>query len=386
MLLLKRRLPLCLALSIATSLLVADSISALSSSSTAGKTGQARSSLSPSSSTININHLLSTCADACRRGCHEIRLVQLAREANGGVLHSVTLKESHDPKSALTEADCRSQAAIIHSLRQTWGPLLTIVGEEDDDDMDIPHTLLSQSSFDPLDKGLCSSLQRPTGDDFVPIDSIVVFCDPLDGTREFVQSRLHNCQTLVGIAVNGEPIAGAIGIPFPTGDTSAEPTIVVGRVGSGCLELGTPLSPSGSNGQYKNIPRPHLATGDTTFPLMNEARSVITSTFGATNVIYGGAGNKILSTALGHADCTLQHMYGGPWDTCAPAAILKAMGGKITDMYGDDLVVHRKDAPSYAPKLGYAATGHDSAIPHHELIECLNLIDEIRDYRSGLTP
>ena len=46
------------------------------------------------------------------------------------------LKDETDHRSALTEADCAAQRAIIGSLRAEWGNGLQIVGEEDDDNED----------------------------------------------------------------------------------------------------------------------------------------------------------------------------------------------------------------------------------------------------------
>ena len=87
---------------------------------------------------IPIGPLLSTCVDACRRGCHEIRKVQAARESNGNKLVlQVQFKDALDDRSALTEADGNAQRAIVSSLRKEWGDRgLRIVGEEDDDQED----------------------------------------------------------------------------------------------------------------------------------------------------------------------------------------------------------------------------------------------------------
>ena len=49
------------------------------------------------------------------------------------------------------------------------------------------------------------------------MEDVCVFVDPVDGTREFVEGRLENCQCLIGISVNGRAVAGAIGLPFPKG-------------------------------------------------------------------------------------------------------------------------------------------------------------------------
>jgi len=48
-----------------------------------------------------------------------------------------------------------------------------------------------------------------------------VFVDPLDGTREFVEGRLTNVMSLVGIACGGRAVAGAVGLPFDADDAAA---------------------------------------------------------------------------------------------------------------------------------------------------------------------
>eukprot|EP00957_Ditylum_brightwellii_P138963 10591682-Ditylum_brightwellii.AAC.1 len=100
------------------------------------------------------------------------------------------------------------------------------------------------------------------------MSDVTIFVDPLDGTREFVEGRLENCQVLVGIAIGGEAVAGAIGIPFPAGDDSTEPTIVYGLADVGTGVMGAPLTrgpyPLDRNIDGVKYPRPHIATGDST--------------------------------------------------------------------------------------------------------------------------
>ena len=43
---------------------------------------------------------------------------------------------------------------------------------------------------------------------------MVVFIDPVDGTREFVEGRLNACQNLIGISYRGRAVAGVVGLPF----------------------------------------------------------------------------------------------------------------------------------------------------------------------------
>jgi len=47
---------------------------------------------------------------------------------------------------------------------------------------------------------------------------------------------------------------------------------------------------------------------------METYRQAALKRFGGANVIYGGAGNKILAAALGEVACCIQHKYGGPRD------------------------------------------------------------------------
>ena len=70
--------------------------------------------------TIDISQLLSTCIDACRRGCEVIRNVRHKSLHSSDVLDSVLYKIADDPRSALTEADGASQKVIIECLNPTW--------------------------------------------------------------------------------------------------------------------------------------------------------------------------------------------------------------------------------------------------------------------------
>ena len=116
---------------------------------------------------IPLSALLSSCIDACRRGCEVIRSVHvrsLLGEGGGAstarqLAHTFKLSTSHntidpatnavviDPRSALTEADMAAQEVVLGCLRSLWGeamrcgdvaaagcesrPRLWVVGEED---------------------------------------------------------------------------------------------------------------------------------------------------------------------------------------------------------------------------------------------------------------
>mmetsp|Transcript_36068 Transcript_36068/g.73226 ORF Transcript_36068/g.73226 Transcript_36068/m.73226 type:complete len:262 (-) Transcript_36068:1253-2038(-) len=241
--------------------------------------------------------------------------------------------------------------------------------------------------FDPLDRTLFDDdVGAETPD--IPVEEITIYVDPLDATREFVEGRLENCQSLVGIAVGSEAVAGVIGIPFPGGDLSTKPTIVYGIADVGTGIVGEPLT----RGPYpleKHIdgikfPRPHFASGDAKTPEMKATRAALVKRFGGSNVLYGGAGNKILAASLGEVSASIQPRFGGAWDLCAPEAILRAMGGRITDFFGEAIALYGKDACSEANKRGYVATASTSAVDHDALIAMILAIPEVQEYRESL--
>lgn len=333
-------------------------------------------SLSPSPTMISINELLSTCIDACLRGCDEIRAVQKKRQATGR-LQRTSLKEIGDPKSALTEADGAAQTAIVSALIKEWGTGLEIIGEEDDDESEHASETADSKNAPTLRRDLCRDI-FVSDIDTVSLSDIQIWVDPLDGTREYVEERLSNCQSLIGITIQHTPVAGVMGVPFPDGTLSLEPSIVYGHVGAGHGVYGTPVMKSNTN--YENLPRPFVASGDSQAQVMIAGREIALEGTNGSSVLYGGAGNKVLATAFGHVDCCIIHKFGGPWDACAPEAVLKAMGGRITTWTGEDLSVTHRDAPSYVCSLGFIATGPESAIDHDELIAALRESQVVQEH------
>eukprot|EP00536_Pseudo-nitzschia_multiseries_P005820 jgi/Psemu1/191567/e_gw1.116.78.1 len=342
--------------------------------------------------TIQIGPLLSTCVDACQRGCVEIRKVQAARESSSDKeLKDVVLKDVQDPRSALTEADTSAHTAIVGSLRSEWGNgnpadcFLRIVGEEDDDEE--LAKALEATTFEPLDRD--RFLDEIPSDATPEIDAnrVTIFVDPLDGTREFVEGRLENCQVLVGIAIDGEAVAGAVGIPFPSGTLEKDSTVIYGLDGLGTGVVGATLTrgpfPLERYSDGTKYPKPHHATGDSTAEVMEACRRGAIEGLEGSIVTYGGAGNKILAAALGEVTCSIQHKIGGAWDLCAPEAILKAMGGKMTDLFGEEIAIYDVDAPSNCNKKGYIATPPGSGDNFHEALAAKMLsLPEVQKYQE----
>lgn len=193
---------------------------------------------------------------------------------------------------------------------------------------------------------------------------------------------------LVGISIDGKSAAGVIGIPFPSGNLSTESTIVYGIADTCTGVIGEPLTqgpfPLDRNINGIKYPRPHIATGDSKAPVMIAAKNTAIKRFGGANVLYGGAGNKILAAALGEVAFSIQHRIGGSWDLCAPEAILTGMGGRITDFFGNELQIYEENAPPRCNERGYIATPPSSVIDHDALVAAVNADPVVQEYQKSV--
>ena len=343
-----------------------------------------------SSEMISVQQLLIDCIESCSRGCREIRKVR----ARG--IAEVKSKIEGDARSALTEADVKAQAVVIGSLRKTYGERLNVVGEED-----------GNEDATPTESEMCESLRKDerfsecvkqavrnaceeggsggfrAGEDAAAMEDVCVFVDPVDGTREFVEGRLENCQCLIGISVSGRAVAGAIGLPFPKGskgfeedkDDAEKSAIVFGLCGMGGAD--DPESDKGVVGVFNEhlladgyvttsevdgSERFSITTGDSKNLMLKASVDAVVEA-AKENQSYlqdidrplvGGAGSKIVNVAFGKADVALMHPT-CLWDSCAPEAVLKAAGGYVSDFFGAPLC-HSKDARTVENNLGIIAS------------------------------
>ena len=333
------------------------------------------SSGAPSGELARVATLLSACVDAALRGCEEIRRVQRARDAAGSDDEDafvVTRKVASDPRSALTEADVAAQKAMVSALRAQF-PNINIVGEEDENDDAAPQSPKSYKGH-ALREDLCAETIAQSGEEYSNLSymtcdaaDVTLFIDPVDGTREFVESRLHAVQCLIGIAIRGRAVAGVIGLPFPEGDVeSAEACAVYGVVAPGA-KRGV-VGVHGARGapwpiKYDNpTANVRSVSGDSKNAALIAAKDLVKTAAlesGATysHGVIGGAGNKLLAVAEGRAEFALMHFGTSLWDTCAPEAIVRAAGGKVTDLYGAPLM-HAADAPGgLVNQLGVIGSG-----------------------------
>jgi len=284
----------------------------------------------------------------------------------GSIVRKVMLSGSLDivdkgTNDLQTKADRAAQQYIVQKLTSNF-PKASIIGEEGNDINECLGDLVSPVSpnsasipTDPFPEILTKTV--PDHISNISEDQVVIWVDPLDGTKEFTQGLVTHVTVLVGIAVNGTPIGGVIHQPFyKTGEN------IQGRTMWGIPDVGF--------GGFKVVPPPLGKRIITT--TRSHATASVESALAALKpddvLRVGGAGHKAILLMEGQAHAYVFDSAGcKKWDTCAPEAILRAIGAKLTDMNGepykyDKDVQHKNDKGLLA-----TAPGED----HEWYLQCI---------------
>ncbi|XP_063079706.1 3'(2'),5'-bisphosphate nucleotidase 1 isoform X1 [Engraulis encrasicolus] len=255
-----------------------------------------------------------------------------------------------------TAADRLVQQSICASLSRSF-PKVTIIGEEDLPAAVVEEDLIETTQTEEV-------LLKPCPPEYTSLkeEELVVWVDPLDGTKEYTEAArvlgsiplphphnrlkalsdsdtdlqllatalrlLDHVTVLIGVAYGGKAIAGVINQPFYNYQLGAGAAL--GRTMWGVLGLGA------FGFQLQEVPSDQRIVTTT----RSHSNKVVTDCVAAmdpTSVIkVGGAGNKIVQLVEGKASA---YVFASPgckkWDTCGPEAILHAVGGKLTDMHGN---------------------------------------------------
>lgn len=135
--------------------------------------------------------------------------------------------------------------------------------------------------------------------------------DPLDGTREFSERR-DDWAVHIGLAVDGQPVAGAVALPAwgRCHSTLAPPA------------LSPPQSP------------PRLLISRTRPP---DFAVQVAARIGATLIPMGSAGAKAMAVLEGQAEIYLHAGGQSEWDNCAPLAVALIAGLHCTRLDGTSI-------------------------------------------------
>jgi 3'(2'), 5'-bisphosphate nucleotidase len=195
--------------------------------------------------------------------------------------------------------------------------------------------------------------------------SRVWLVDPMDGTKEFI-ARRGEFAVMIGLAVDGEARLGVV--YQPTADK---------------LYYGTTMEGAyfASGGLIRNL---HVS-GESDFSKVTMAMSrshpsrvteVIRKQLGIERTIQmGSIGIKIGLLCEGLAHVYVQGRGTSLWDTCAPEAILRAAGGKMTDRSGNAL---RYDVAEVRNLSGVIAT---NGVLHERVVETARSVIQQHDAR-----
>nr|XP_020459656.1 3'(2'),5'-bisphosphate nucleotidase 1 isoform X1 [Monopterus albus]XP_020459657.1 3'(2'),5'-bisphosphate nucleotidase 1 isoform X1 [Monopterus albus]XP_020459658.1 3'(2'),5'-bisphosphate nucleotidase 1 isoform X1 [Monopterus albus]XP_020459659.1 3'(2'),5'-bisphosphate nucleotidase 1 isoform X1 [Monopterus albus] len=274
------------------------------------------------------------------------------------VLHSGELGvvEKTGANDLQTLADRLAQQSICASLSRRF-PKVTIIAEEELPAEEVGEDLIETGQAEEILHKTC-----PAEYSTLKEEELVVWVDPLDGTKEYTEASrclhhqieaqiphkcldtsqphstalwlLDNVTVLIGIAYGGRAIAGVINQPFHNYQLGEGADL--GRTIWGMLGLGT------FGFQLQEV-RGDKRIVTTTRSHSNKVVMDCVDAMEPHEVIrVGGAGNKIIQLVEGKASAYVFASLGcKKWDTCAPEAILHAVGGKLTDMHGN---AYRYDA------------------------------------------
>ena len=191
--------------------------------------------------------------------------------------------------------------------------------------------------------------------------------DPLDGTKEFI-ARNGEFSIMIGLAVGGKAVMGVIMQPDP------------GLLYVGAVNYGAYLFEHG-----ERIPMAVSKQADISRMVMVSSRShrqqivdkVRKDLRITSERVSGSVGLKV-----GLISRQLSDLYVHPspgckeWDICAPAALLEAAGGQITDCWGEPIVFNKRDVRAHNGLL--ASNGQ----AHTQIVETVSSICEEFGYNA----
>lgn len=227
---------------------------------------------------------------------HELETAgRLAREAGRAAFafYGAVVAEWNEAGSPVTAADRASNELIVAGLREAF-PADAILSEElEDDTRRFEH-------------------ER------------VWIVDPLDGTKEFLAQN-GEFAVMIGLAVRGEAVLGAVHLP-------ATDTTYLGAVGLGAWREAGGVRQRIACRAAEDRPLRLVGSRSHGAPLFEAMRAAL----GITDVVVcGSVGVKCVRIVEGERDLYLHPVsHLKEWDTCAPEALVRAAGGRVTDCLG----------------------------------------------------
>jgi len=279
------------------------------------------------------NNLMKVVASSVCIANHAGRAIRsIMQTGNLEIVDKGIADEKFDPQ---TKADRIAQEIIVGSLKKQF-PGINVIGEEDDCDTIAEEFVVHEHDNEVL------SHKCPSTHQDINIADLVVWVDPLDGTKEFTEGHVEHVTVLIGISAHGRAIAGVIHQPFYQN---------IGRTMWGVVGLGGFGIKTGIIQSNKRI----ITT------TKSHTTQLVTDTINAMKpdevIKTGGAGYKVIQVIEGVANA---YVFATPgtkkWDACAPEALVTSMGGRMTDILNEPVDYSRTDAKYHMNWTGLLVT------------------------------
>ncbi len=177
--------------------------------------------------------------------------------------------------------------------------------------------------------------------------------DPLDGTKEFI-ARNGEFSIMIGLAVRGKAVMGIVMQPDPG-------LLYVGAVNHGAFlhEEGetVPLRVSDKREVNRMI---MVSSRSHRQQIVDKVRKDLHIT---SERVSGSVGLKVGLISRQLADLYIHPSPGcKEWDICAPAALLEAAGGTITDCWGEPILFNKRDVRAHNGLMASNSQVHDNIV------------------------
>ena len=309
-----------------------------------------------SQATVNLAELLSVAIAVAEAGGREVKAVRDQADI-GESSKGKTREGANDPK---TDGDMRAHVQMFYGLKKRF-PNINIISEEHDEkEVDTSKVPMADMNN--------AEVRQLLGEEDIEVqaDDVAVWIDPLDATQEYTEKLLHFVTTMVCVAVRGKPTLGIIHKPF--GDDGNTPRTAWGYSASGRDIVSRTVSDDAENNK-KDVDMAHARIIVSRSHAGN-VKNATSKSFGEGVQVTpaGGAGYKAWEVVKGTQDAYIHTTLIKKWDICAGAAILSALGGKMTSLKGDTIDFGRADQEKN--EGGLLATMHQ----HDEFLEKLKIL------------
>ncbi|XP_067409846.1 Golgi-resident adenosine 3',5'-bisphosphate 3'-phosphatase isoform X2 [Emydura macquarii macquarii] len=260
--------------------------------------------------TVDLRELLAVSVLAAVKGGEEVKRV---RESNA-LNEKAKGKTREGAEEKMTSGDVLSNRKMFYLLKDAF-PSVQINTEE--------HIDAPDKEAISWDRSIPEDIKKIIQPKKVPAESVTVWIDPLDATQEYTEDLRQYVTTMVCVAVNGEPVIGVIHKPF-----SAYTVWAMVNGGSNV---------KARSSYNEKTPRIIVSRSHA-----GKVEQVARQTFGNKTVIIP-AGYKVLALLevsdkkQEKADVYIHVTYIKKWDICAGNAVLKALGGHMTTLTGEEI-------------------------------------------------